>query len=97
MLNEALRTLGIVKVSALKGMRARAFGQMMDERAQQPLIYLLDSNFTNRCPMTEMCCTTQKKLRWSSSVPSRLEPVGKTVHMLAGRTLTQLAYFELAI
>jgi len=97
MLNEALCTLGVVKLPTAKAMLATACRDMIDESVQMVFINLLDSNLANRSPMTQMRCTTQQKLCRSSPIASGVEPASETLNMLAGRTFAQLAYFELTI
>jgi hypothetical protein len=97
MLDEAFGSFRVVRAPTVKGVRASARSDMTSKGVEHPWIELVYSNLTNRCPMTEVCCTAQEELRGPPFVPSRVEPIGKTVHVLAGWASAQLAQLELAI
>src|SRR5437588_4518264 len=97
MINQSSGSFQVATILATKRMRGRARREMIGKGVEHSLIKLTDSNFSNRCPFSQVCCTTKEQPCRPASVSSGLEPVGKRVHVLASCALTQLTQGEHAL
>src|SRR5215831_10990671 len=60
----------IAAIAAAKGMRATTCGQVIGKGVEHALIELFYSNFFNRGPFSQMCCTAENQLCGSASESS---------------------------